>query len=583
MTGFSYLMRFEMRIIICIILLSSFTRTRAQTVEAEQGILSGTQIANQRAGYTGSGYITGFDADGDKVTMKVDVSQSGIYKLNIRYAAPSGEKFNFVYVNDQNLGSVQFAASNVFRETLVGKIFLNQGENTIAIVKEWGYFELDNIRLEPSQASPINPIASALVTSDPSAKTSALYGFLSKTYGKAILSGQYGGEVELNRIQSVSGKSPLMRGFDMIDYSPTRVEHGTSSTEVEKAMTWHGLKGIVTFAWHWNAPKDLIDQPGKEWWRGFYTDATTFDVSKAMNDNASEEYTLILRDIDAIAVQLKKLKDADVPVLWRPLHEAEGKWFWWGAKGPEACKWLWKLVFDRLVNHHQLNNLIWVWTSTGSPSAAEWYPGDDCVDIIGADIYLPAGTYSSNFITFDNMASLYGGKKIITLSENGPIPDPDRLFVERADWNWFCTWSGDFITDGVSNSTSHINKVFNHEYVITLDELENVDNIIAELEEKRKALDEDDDGEVLGVEDFTSLGFSYQNPIRNNKLILLSKGSQSISNVIIYDVRGEIVASKENHERSARLEFNFEEKNAGLYLVKITTAGTAKVIRVIKK
>ena len=81
---------------------------------------------------------------------------------------------------------------------------------------------------------------------------------------------------------------------------------------------------MVTFCWHWNAPKDLIDQPGKEWWRGFYTEATTFDVAKAMEDPQSEEYTLIIRDIDAIAVQLKKLANADVPVLWRPLHEAEG-------------------------------------------------------------------------------------------------------------------------------------------------------------------------------------------------------------------------------------------------------------------
>lgn len=554
-----------------------------QILEAENGILSGTQVSTQRSGYTGTGFVTGFDNESDKVTMKVVTTAAGIYKLNIRYASASGEKFNFVFVNGQNLGSVQFAATNTFKETLVGKVFLNNGENDIAIVKEWGYFDVDNIRLERSEVSEINNIASGLVTTNASENATLLYNFLSKSYGKVILSGQYGGDTELDMIQSVSGKTPLLRGFDMIDYSPSRVEHGTTSTEVEKAIAWNELNGIVTFAWHWNAPKDLIDQPGKEWWRGFYTDATTFDVTKAMNDVSSEEYTLIIRDIDAIAVQLKKLRDVNVPVLWRPLHEAEGKWFWWGAKGPEACKWLWKLVFDRMVNHHQLNNLIWVWTSTGQSSAIEWYPGDDCVDIIGADIYLPAGTYSSSFITFDNMASLYGGRKIITLSENGPIPDPDRLFVEHVSWNWFCTWSGDFITDGLSNSSAHINEVFNHEYVITLDELENIDNIIVDLEEKRKALEEEDDGEVLSVEGFKSLGFSYQNPIRDNKLILLSKGLQPISKVIIYDVLGEIVSTSENHEKSTRLEFNFEEKNAGLYLVKVTMSGTTKVIRVIKK
>ena len=335
---------------------------------------------------------------------------------------------------------------------MIGKVYLNKGSNTIAVVKDWGYFELDNIKLEAAEPSEINHIATDLVVPNSSDETIALYNFLSKTYGKVILSGQYGGETEFNRIKSVSGKTPLIRGFDLIEYSPSRVAHGATSTETEKAIEWHAQKGIVTFAWHWNAPKDLIDQPGKEWWRGFYTEATTFDVTKAMNNPGSEEYTLIIRDIDAIATQLKKLKDAGVPVLWRPLHEAEGAWFWWGAKGPEPCKWLWKLVFDRLVNYHQLSNLIWVWTSTASSAAMDWYPGDDCVDIIGADIYLPAGTYSANFIMFDNMVSIFGGKKIITLSENGPIPDPDRLFSERAAWNWFCTWGGNFITDGISNS-----------------------------------------------------------------------------------------------------------------------------------
>jgi hypothetical protein len=286
-----------------------------------------------------------------------------------------------------------------------------------------------------------------------------------------------------------------------------------------------------------------------------------------------------MRDIDAIAVQLKKLKDANVPVLWRPLHEAEGAWFWWGAKGPESCKWLWKLVFDRLVNFHQLNNLIWVWTSTASAAAIDWYPGDDYVDIIGADIYLPAGTYSSNFIMFDNLASIFGGKKIITLSENGPMPDAERLFIERAAWNWFCTWSGSFITDGLSNSAAQINTVFNHEYVITLDELTDVDAIIADLEEKRDALDNE---VVLGTEGWIALNIGYQNPIQHNTLELSSKNGQNISKVIICNVQGRVEFSRENNYDKGSLDFDFTQKAAGVYIVKVYTASGPKIIRVIK-
>ena len=92
----------------------------------------------------------------------------------------------------------------------------------------------------------------------------------------------------------------------------------------------------------------------------------------------------MIRDIDAIAVELTKLRDAHVPVLWRPLHEAEGGWFWWGAQGPKNYVRLYRLLYDRLTKVHKLDNLIWVYTSGGKP---EWYPGDDVVDIIGADAY----------------------------------------------------------------------------------------------------------------------------------------------------------------------------------------------------
>jgi mannan endo-1,4-beta-mannosidase len=570
-----------MRLLIVIFLIVSASGV-AQTFEAENGTLSGTTVSTQRSGYTGTGFVTGFDATGDKVTVSI-TTKAGVYNLYIRYASPSGDKFNFIYINDENTGSVAFPSSPVFAETKVGKVYLKEGPNTIAIVKDWGYFEVDDIRIERSTASDYHPIASALVTPSPSTKSDSLYKFLSKVYGKVILSGQFGGATEFDKIKTLSGKTPVIRGFDLIEYSPSRVAHGSTSTETEKAIDWNKQKGIVTFCWHWNAPKDLIDQPGKEWWRGFYTEATTFDVTKAMNNPSSEEYTLILRDIDAIAVQLKKLKDAKVPVLWRPLHEAEGKWFWWGAKGPEACKWLWKLLFDRLTNYHQLNNLIWVWTSTGSPSAIDWYPGNEFVDIIGADIYLPNGTYSSSFITFDNMVSLYGGKKIIALSENGPIPDPESLFQQSAAWSWFCTWSGNFITDGVSNSSAHIHAVFNHDYVITMDELDKIDDIIVQLEKRKPKNDDTDGGVVLGADESLAAVLQYQNPIRNNRLIISGVNAQRIMKVAVYNLQGKVEFIKEANEiKNGKFEFDFEGKSSGIYLVRVIAPGFTKILRVVK-
>lgn len=563
-------------LLLVVFVVAAVTHLHAQVIEAETGTLSGTQLSTAHAGYSGSGYVTGFDAPGDKVTITVS-ARKGLYNLYVRYAAPFGDKFNYVYLNGENVGSVSFPASMSFTETKVGKVYLDEGPNEIAIVKDWGYFEVDNLRIETASPSSIGPVASALVTPSPGAKTDSVYHLLSRIYGKVILSGQYGGATEFERIKRLSGKTPVVRGFDLMDYSPSRVERGATSAETDSAIQWSAQRGLVTFSWHWNAPKDLIDQPGKEWWRGFYTDATTFDVSRAMNDSTSEEYALIVRDIDAIAVQLKKLQDARVPVLWRPLHEAEGKWFWWGAKGAAPCKWLWRLMFDRLVNHHSIHNLIWVWTTTATADALNWYPGDAYVDVVGADIYLPAGTYLSSFLAFDNIAALYGGRKIITLSENGPIPDPEKLFAEKAAWSWFDTWSGDFITDGISNTENHIDAVFNHDYVITLDELDSLDAIIARLDRMRET---EEPQPVTGVNEGSADTVTFQNPLRDGRLVL-EKNAEAFS-ASVYDANGRIVFPAMTAAAGQPLVIDFRQQPAGLYLVKVVRRSFVKVYRVMR-
>jgi mannan endo-1,4-beta-mannosidase len=168
----------------------------------------------------------------------------------------------------------------------------------------------------------------------------------------------------------------------------------------------------------------------------FYTQNTGFDVSKAVIPGTAE-YIATIRDIDAIADLLRKLRDLKIPVLWRPLHEAGGKWFWWGAKGPEACKALWNLMFDRLNNRHQLNNLIWVW----STPELDWYPGKNTVDIIGYDSYPGNYNYNCQLDLFMQHHKIVGGSKLIALTENGPIPNIDQCLKDGANWNFFMSWS----------------------------------------------------------------------------------------------------------------------------------------------
>lgn len=445
----------------------SFAET-ATIYEAEDGVLTGTVKASTSVGYSGTGYVTGFDNDGDSVTVNVNVDTSGLYSILIRYNAPYGNKECSLVVNNSPLGNIPLNETSGFTEINASKVQLNAGDNSIKIDKNWGWYEIDYIKIQTASISTTHNVPKSLVNPNATNEAKALMSYLVDTYGKKIISGQQ----EISNLQwfdSNIGKKPALIGFDMIDYSPSRVEFGTSSTETEKAIGWWtNNKGIVTFCWHWNAPKDLINEaPDKLWWSGFYTRATTFDVAYAMNNPGSEDYNLLVRDIDAIAVQLKKLQDANVPVLWRPLHEAGGGWFWWGAKGAEPCKKLYIMMYDRLTNYHKLNNLIWVW----STPEADWYPGDQYVDIIGFDSYPGGFNYGPAIGRYDQLVSIVGDKKIVAMTENGPIPDPDSLKSYGSHWSWFCTWHG-FQTQ--ENSMDHVKKVYSSDYVITLDELPDI-------------------------------------------------------------------------------------------------------------
>jgi mannan endo-1,4-beta-mannosidase len=241
---------------------------------------------------------------------------------------------------------------------------------------------VDSITLTPSEPRPPHSINAAPVNPNADADAVKLYDYLKSIYGKKILSGQQGLSWA-NYVAEQTGKTPALLSIDLMDYSPSRVEHGTVGTSIEDGISHASKGGIISVLWHWNAPTGLYDTEENPWWSGFYTRATDFNVATALADTTNANYTLIIRDIDAIAVQLKRLQSANIPVLFRPLHEAEGAWFWWGAQGAEPAKKLYALLYDRLTNHHGLNNLLWVWNSI----AEAWYPGDDTVDILSADVY----------------------------------------------------------------------------------------------------------------------------------------------------------------------------------------------------
>ncbi|WP_274361304.1 glycosyl hydrolase [Paenibacillus thermotolerans] len=423
--------------------------------EAEEAELIGTEVSTSTPGYTGTGYVTSFTDDGDRVRFTVTVASGGAYPLHVRYAAPYGYKANHIVVNGSTAGELSVNQTATFKYAAFGNVLLNEGANTIEIVKNWGWFEVDHIVIGDKQGRPpLKEVASDLVNPHASQSSKALMAYLTEAYGESILSGQQTGVLsELGFIYSLTGKLPAIAAFDL------------DSSNDEDAIQWARYGGIVEYSWHWRAPMGGHD---------FYTSNTTFDVSKAVTPG-TQEYELIIQDIDEMAARLKALSDANVPILWRPLHEAEGGWFWWGAKGPEPAKALYRILFDRLTNVHRLDNLIWVWTSYTSEQSPQWYPGDDVVDVIGMDKYLSEGDYSPVIADFDKLVDMAGGNKLVAYSENGPIPDPDLLRDNQVGWRWFNTWSGHFIMNGKVNEEQHLIRVYNHDYVITLDELPSAD------------------------------------------------------------------------------------------------------------
>lgn len=303
-------------------------------------------------------------------------------------------------------------------------------------------------------------INASLVTPNPTKEAVSLYQFLKENYGNKILSGvmtlQSMGEV--NWLKTNTGKEPAIIGLDFMHCNRGYTWYDNDEP-INDAKAYWGRNGIPVFVWHWRDPSRQTEE--------FYSAKTSFDVSR-INDPASAEYKAMISDIDFVASQLKKLQDQNTPVIWRPLHEAAGGWFWWGAKGAAPCKKLYQVMYDRMVNYHGLKNLIWVWTR--EPNDDAWYPGDEYVDIVGRDIY-KTGDHSSQISEFNTMNTLYGTKKMITLSECGSMPDADNLVNDKAAWSWFMPWYGDFVHSSTYNSLDLWKKMFASPYVITLDEM----------------------------------------------------------------------------------------------------------------
>ena len=292
--------------------------------------------------------------------------------------------------------------------------------------------------------------------SDPQASPEAkkLYRYLCRMEGKGILAGQqecpdparFGSDMRY--IRAVSGKLPAIRGLDFI--------HNDFDGVVRRAKAWHKKGGVVSICWHWGTPPDGVGYPSSQ---------GSIDLEEALTEGTALHEALLAR-MDEAALALKKLARARIPVLWRPLHEFDGGWFWWGKGGGDAFIRLWRLMYRRCRELHGLHNLIWVLGYDGEVKDG-WYPGDEYVDIVGADTYkegVPVAMYH-------RLEAAFGDRFLRCYHECGPIPEPEELMEQNLAWSWFLTWHYYHIRK--QNTREKVRRIYNHPYVITLDQLPN--------------------------------------------------------------------------------------------------------------
>ena len=454
----------------------------AVVYEAENAVLTENSV---KTGSSASGgkYVGQFAEDNSRIDFTVNVDQPGYYDITIASQGIGGTKKNNLLANGAGYGEFETTNTSSFGEATISMVELNSGANTVSITKSWGWINVDYIKVEKANLFDDSnyEVSRTLINPNATDRAKRLMNFLADNYGKNVITGQqadngYNGS-EVRAIKNrTGGKMPAMIGLDLMDYSlSSKLQHNSNGNSIEKAIEVDEAGGIVTMCWHWRMYDEYLKSGSDEngnprWWGAFYTnniDTSKFNLTNALNGNDDELYNKIVADIDYSAEQLKKLQDKDIPVLFRPLHEASGAWFWWGAYGADTYKKLWNLIYDRMTNYHGLNNLIWVWNGQNP----NWYPGDDCCDIMGEDIYLNNKDYSPSSSKFMEVSSYSTNKKITTLSENGTLFDIDKAKAANTLWSWFCVWSGSFATGTNSSSADMWNKVYNHENAITLDEL----------------------------------------------------------------------------------------------------------------
>jgi mannan endo-1,4-beta-mannosidase len=292
-----------------------------------------------------------------------------------------------------------------------------------------------------------------LVTPNASPEAQALLKFIYSILGDYTLTGQHNYPNTKSRNSQFAatyiGKAPVIFSTDWgFAKDGDKDSYLARPDIVEEIKRQHRMGSIITICWHAVPPTTEEPVTFGQQTGGTKPDSLASVQGQILDQQFRDVLTPGTRlymswrsQVDSIAFYLKKLQDAHVPVLWRPYHEMNGKWFWWGGRiGKYGTATLYRQLFDRLVNHHKLNNLIWMW-SVDRPVKPEmqfsdFYPGNKFLDIISLDVYRK----DFNQSYYDSLIVLSKGKPLV-LAEVGNPPTLEIL-KNQPKWAFYVIWAG---------------------------------------------------------------------------------------------------------------------------------------------
>ena len=306
--------------------------------------------------------------------------------------------------------------------------------------------------------APVNPHAS------PEAR--ALLAYLDSISGTATITGQHNfpndGSRWTDLAYDLTGKYPGLFGEDF-GFSAGDDKDSVLSRPamIEEVKRQYRNGSVIALTWHEVRPTDDEPVTFRDSVQGHLTD---YEWQQLLTPG-TPLYNRWCAQVDVIAGYLRQLRDAHVPVLYRPYHEINGGWFWWGGRpGKDGSAALYRQLYDRFVNVHHLDNLVWVWNVNAPnpdwPPLADYYPGAQFADVVTMDIY---GEFKQEFYT--SMLALADGKPI-ALAEVGGLPSPEVL-DRQPRWSYFMCWS-EIIRTG--NTLDQVNAAYHSARALNRDD-----------------------------------------------------------------------------------------------------------------